>query len=195
MNHRETVPAPAPAPVPGPAPLCAGIRLSAEPAAAGLARRFVRRSLEHWRLGAHTDTATLVVSELAANAAQATDGTDGMDGTENAAGRPGIAVRLRVSGRSLFIEVRDHSDRAPRPQGPTMDGEHGRGLLLVEALSSHWGVHRAPAGGKTVWAELELSGAPQPPAPAPAPAPGPARAGHRFSAGAAPAARGCLRGT
>jgi hypothetical protein len=33
--------------------------------------------------------------------------------------------------------------------------EHGRGVLLVDALATRWGVDQR-AGGKTVWFELDL---------------------------------------
>ncbi|MFJ5706431.1 ATP-binding protein [Streptomyces sp. NPDC093105] len=39
---------------------------------------------------------------------------------------------------------------------PSGDGEGGRGLLIVEALSRSWGVRPGPYPQKTVWAELPL---------------------------------------
>ncbi|MGD0607488.1 MAG: hypothetical protein ABSA53_28385, partial [Streptosporangiaceae bacterium] len=38
------------------------------------------------------------------------------------------------------------------PPGPLT--EHGRGLLIVTALSHQWGTHPAPNGGKYTWATL-----------------------------------------
>lgn len=35
------------------------------------------------------------------------------------------------------------------------DDEHGRGLLLVDALSSSWGVDARPPG-KSVWFQLDV---------------------------------------
>lgn len=32
--------------------------------------------------------------------------------------------------------------------------EGGRGLVLLDAVATRWGVHPGPGGGKTVWAEL-----------------------------------------
>lgn len=37
--------------------------------------------------------------------------------------------------------------------------EHGRGLIVVDALSRTWGV-RERVVGKTVWAEIPLAGPP-----------------------------------
>jgi hypothetical protein len=47
-----------------------------------------------------------------------------------------------------------------RAAGP--DDENGRGLVLLDALATRWGVEQGPEG-KTVWCELP------PPEPAPAP--------------------------
>jgi hypothetical protein len=37
------------------------------------------------------------------------------------------------------------------------DDEGGRGLFVVEAMSACWGVWRPVAGGKVVYAELEVT--------------------------------------
>jgi hypothetical protein len=42
---------------------------------------------------------------------------------------------------------------------PDVGAEHGRGLLLVEAMSTAWGVVKADVG-KTVWAEFSVSPVP-----------------------------------
>lgn len=70
-----------------------------------------------------------------------------------------LRLRLDPTKAALRIEVSDA--RGERlPDGPTetdtpieTDGEGGRGLLLVAALSLAWGVTER-AVGKTVWAEL-----------------------------------------
>jgi serine/threonine-protein kinase RsbW len=75
---------------------------------------------------------------------------------------PGTAdlppVRLRLTGRArgVQIEVWDASDDLPqiRPGPPDDDGTGGRGLVLVEALSSRWGAYPARGGGKVVYAVI-----------------------------------------
>lgn len=97
-------------------------------------------------------TATLLVAELATNAVLY--------------GRaPGRDFRLRITlhreGPTLRIEVTDaRADRRPpapgtlRPTSP--ESESGRGLLLVEALSTHWGTTCQDPYTKTVWCEVAL---------------------------------------
>jgi hypothetical protein len=70
-----------------------------------------------------------------------------------------LALRLDPSG-ALRIEVTDaRGDRFPRnPDPAAADAESGHGLLLVTAYADRWGVDEAPAGCKTVWAELSGPG-------------------------------------
>jgi hypothetical protein len=44
----------------------------------------------------------------------------------------------------------------PEPQQATSSDEHGRGLLLIDALTAAWGIEDGPGSGKLVWAELSL---------------------------------------
>ena len=64
-------------------------------------------------------------------------------------------VRVRVLPRlpGVRVEVADGSAALPRPREATAVDEGGRGLALVEALSSSWGAELGE-GGKTVWFEL-----------------------------------------
>jgi anti-sigma regulatory factor (Ser/Thr protein kinase) len=55
----------------------------------------------------------------------------------------------------LRMEIRDAGAALPRMAHPDRDAEHGRGLLLVAAMSTTWGVIEADVG-KTVWAEFAL---------------------------------------
>lgn len=106
------------------------------------ARRFARAQLRTWKLPGLTDALELVTDELAANAVEHGTG-------------PFIAVRLELSDSAVTVKVWDaNSDRMPAlpdPAAADLD-EHGRGLLLIEALSSKWGAYRSPTGGKVVWA-------------------------------------------
>lgn len=104
------------------------------------ARRFVRATLTDWDLLAVLDDALLVVSELAANAI--------------AHASSDYRVRLAASPASLRIEVRDGGHGTPEPQPQSLTNERGRGLLMVAAISSSWGIERSDGRRKLVWAEL-----------------------------------------
>jgi GAF domain-containing protein len=64
-----------------------------------------------------------------------------------------LAVRVTPDGSTARLEVRDGSRALPVRPRPSSDAMTGRGLALVDALSSGWGV-LPDADGKVVWAEL-----------------------------------------
>ncbi|MEU6848628.1 ATP-binding protein [Actinacidiphila alni] len=116
------------------------------------ARHWLVRTLTAWELPQLADAATLVLSELLANAIQHADrSADAVVGSE-------IGARfLRLPDGALRIEVHDVSVKAPelRPADPASLDEHGRGLLLVDALTEgHWGVGERDGIGKLVWAHV-----------------------------------------
>ncbi|CAM5226186.1 ATP-binding protein [Streptomyces aurantiogriseus] len=131
------------------------VRLSATPRGARLARHLAAEQLDTWGWPYAADangTATLLVAELAANAVR--------HGRER-----GRDFRLRLTlhpeDTTLRIEVTDARPgrRPPTPgtlQQPAPDAESGRGLLLVEALSAHWGATWGDQYTKTVWCEVTL---------------------------------------
>ncbi|WP_441250543.1 ATP-binding protein [Kitasatospora sp. McL0602] len=85
----------------------------------------------------------LVVSELVANA------------VEHAGSPRGrlIAVRFEFVGGLLRVEVHDAATEQPVLRPVDGDAVSGRGLRLVEAVSSSWGCcPRAGGIGKFVWA-------------------------------------------
>src|ERR1700754_3688802 len=96
--------------------------------------------LTEWDLLPVVDDALLVVSELAANA------------ITHAASD--YRVRLASTPWSLRIEVRDGGQGTPEPQPQSLTNEHGRGLLMVAAIASSWGIERSEGRRKLVWAEL-----------------------------------------
>lgn len=68
----------------------------------------------------------------------------------------GVPVKVRVSrsGSRIRVEVSDPDPRAlPVLRHVTADDETGRGLALLDAVASRWGVEQGDAG-KTVWCEL-----------------------------------------
>lgn len=112
-----------------------------------LARTFAGETLDGWSLAGRRDDVLLCVSELATNAL--------LHGVPP--GR-GYLVRLALHrGGVLRVEVHDSGSGVLRMPEPSADEEHGRGLLLVAALSDKWGVgERKP--GKVVWCEFALRG-------------------------------------
>lgn len=103
-------------------------------------------------------TAELLVSELVTNAFQAAHTASGgsAGGCRAASSRREPAVRLSLSyfPGELLIEVTDRAPGSPMPSHPDRDSEHGRGLVLVEALSLEWGWLPVPGGGKCVYCRL-----------------------------------------
>ena len=53
-----------------------------------------------------------------------------------------------------MLAVTDPSDEAPAPKAPSENGESGRGLQIVGALSYVWGWSPIEGNGKAVWAVL-----------------------------------------
>lgn len=117
------------------------VRLPAEPQSAAEARSLVLVACHRWHTDEVCSDTELVMTELIANAVRHA-------GTE-------IVVRLallEVDG-GVRAEVSDRSTRPLRPRQPDPFSEGGRGLFLVDTLSSRWGAD-ATTDGKTVWAEI-----------------------------------------
>ncbi|MEU3894770.1 ATP-binding protein [Streptomyces sp. NPDC045251] len=128
-------------------------RFSSTPRGARLARHLALHRLDAWGVpygSPVSDTAALLVAELAANAV-----THG-----RVPGRD-IEVRLLLDAYLLRIDVSDsRGERRPGKSESTVtpEAERGRGLLLVDALADRWGVFDRVPVGKTVRAELDLRG-------------------------------------
>ncbi|WP_043677055.1 ATP-binding protein [Streptomyces xylophagus] len=134
------------------------LELLAVPKAVPEARRAVR---EH--LGVPCPEVQLCVSELLTNVIR-----------HLGEGTP-VTLRVTCEGGRTRIAVTDPEPYAwlvVRAAGT--DDEHGRGLLLLDALAVRWGVEQGPEG-KTVWCEL-------PPPSEPAPAPDPSKVSGRSAA-------------
>jgi anti-sigma regulatory factor (Ser/Thr protein kinase) len=102
------------------------------------------------------ETAALIASELVANAAKAAgEGRD--DGEPGAADAGQILLTLWYARQALRIEVTDASTNPPVRRQVPPDAESGRGLLIIDALSSEWSYSFLPAGlGKTVYCVLPV---------------------------------------
>jgi DNA-binding response OmpR family regulator len=118
------------------------VDLAHDPVAPSEARRVVRDVLLHWGYGDLLDDAALVVSELVTNAVRH-------------AGSASIVVVNRTEG-GIRVEVRDEGPGAPDLAPSPTDAEHGRGLMIVAALATAWGVEDDETS-KTVWVELGAS--------------------------------------
>src|ERR671939_2244994 len=68
--------------------------------------------------------------------------------------RTDIEVRLEVSGPGVRVEVIDGNPVMPVAGTLTAGALSGRGLTLVQSMSTRWGAHHNSAGGKTVWCEI-----------------------------------------
>lgn len=130
------------------------LELGAASWAVPLARLHARQALGIWGLGDSTDAAEIVVSELVTNAVSASEDVAGSCFMGQwSPGRPPIRLWLASSEDRVVIGVWDGSDRMPEPQEPDHSTERGRGLMLIDVLSSSWGVCRPEqSSGKVVWA-------------------------------------------
>lgn len=124
-------------------PLSTTLTVSADTAATRSARAVVRELCSTADLNGDTvETAVLLVTELVSNAIEHGGGT--------------AVLGADVDERRLRIDVADDDPQIPQVHRGEIDDERGRGLLLVDALSSRWGA--APKNpGKNVWFELDHS--------------------------------------
>lgn len=121
------------------------VELPAELSSGHHARRFVREKLAQWDAVDLLEDAQLLTTELVNNAVvHATSA---------------VKLRLRLRAGSLRVEVADSGEGALHRQRVDLHNTGGRGLFLVEALSSSWGTS-VDSRGKVVW--FELNGGRQP---------------------------------
>jgi len=125
------------------------------PAQVRTARRFVLAGLAGRPVAVDRDVVALLVSELVTNAV-----------LHSASGQPDgtLLVGYQLARQELDpkrlrlrVEVRDLGGPGhPRRCQHGLESRGRRGLELVEALASRWGVARHPRG-RVVWFELELT--------------------------------------
>ena len=122
--------------------------------APALARQAAAELLEDWGLTDLLDTTALLISELITNAVRATQSSGG-------GSRPIVSMRISWAAGSLILEVWDRNPKPPELQVQYLHGESGRGLHIVEALSTAAAYYPSPTGvGKVTWCQIE---APAPP--------------------------------
>lgn len=118
------------------------LELEADTRAVRVAREFVRETLAIWGRKDLEAPATLAVSELVTNAIlHASSET---------------RITLINHGDSIQLRVHDDDSNSPRRRSAGPDDTCGRGIMLVEALSSHWGIENE-VPGKTVWLDISRS--------------------------------------
>jgi anti-sigma regulatory factor (Ser/Thr protein kinase) len=108
------------------------------------ARAFARRLLGQQHSCA--DTVVLLLSELMTNAVLHSR-------SARAGGR--VTIAITHSRTAVLVEVTDDgSDTKPSLHPANGHGEHGYGLVLVEASATRWGCVRNGAESTTCWFEV-----------------------------------------
>jgi serine/threonine-protein kinase RsbW len=123
----------------------ARLRLLPQLADVAVVRRLLRRLLASWRLDELLEEGDveLLATETATNAVRHA-------GTE-------ATVVVRYLGDRVRVEVGDGSTALPRVRTAQADDTGGRGMAMVDTLSSGWGVTPG-VGGKRVWFEIGTKG-------------------------------------
>ena len=118
--------------------------LTAQSSAPRQARHWVMRAVATAGVGgASNQVIELLAGELVSNAVK-----------HGPAGEP-VRVAVRVDGYVVRVAVTDQGGGTPQVRHPEPTAPSGRGMALVEALSTAWGSARLPDGGTTVWFELD----------------------------------------
>ena len=129
-------------------PLQDFLELGALVSAVPCARLHARQVLWEWRIGNLGDSAELLVTELITNAVRASRET-GRDSV--------VRLWLLSDSAQILILVWDASPQPPVLTDASDEAEHGRGLMLVDAVSEQWGWYsREASDGKFVWAITRL---------------------------------------
>lgn len=128
------------------------VTLRADPCAVAEARRQVKAAVRYWHVPVDIEVAELLVSELVTNAIT-------HDGVHRQGGARGtVTLAMHGGGRQFRVDVYDASTVPPvLRDGTPRDAESGRGLMLVDSLSTTWGSYPT-ATGKAVYFTLAFGG-------------------------------------
>ena len=96
-------------------------------------------------LGMANQVVELLASELLANAV--------LHGPDAAA----IGIQVRTTDAHVRVSISDGGGPAPVVLHREPSAPSGRGMAIVEAMSTRWGVEEHADGSKTVWFELDLA--------------------------------------
>jgi anti-sigma regulatory factor (Ser/Thr protein kinase) len=109
------------------------------------ARAFTTRALLDWQRPRLIATTTLVVSELVTESLQHASTV--------------VDLALTQAGTSVRVAVHDRGGGRPRPRHNGWEDESltGRGMVLVERVTTCWGLFPERHTGKTVWALLDAA--------------------------------------
>lgn len=110
------------------------------PEAPGDARRLARDQLKAWSADGAVDDVLLLLSEVVTNAIHHA--------------RSEVEMVLARRGDMVRVEIRDASPALPVQEAMSHDALRGRGMGIVAAVASRWGVDSIPDDGKTVWFEV-----------------------------------------
>ena len=116
-----------------------------EPTSVGQARTFLRTALDDWDADAFEEAAALLVSEVVTNLVLHA--------------RTAGELVVQLSDDRLRVELHDGTRSLPQAKHYGLEATTGRGIGLLESMSSSWGAEVTPSG-KRVWFELE-AGEPQ----------------------------------
>lgn len=108
------------------------------------ARRFVSDTLRGWRCDELVDSVCLLVSELVTNSVIHAHSE--------------VEVVLHLHTEVMRVEVIDAADEGVHRRAASSEDQSGRGMALIEAVASSWGI-KSLAAGKSVWFEVPLEGA------------------------------------
>lgn len=106
------------------------------------ARRFVREAIAPWGAASLGEVA-LMTAEVVTNAV--------------VHGRTPVTLRVSCAGIRGRVEVHDDSPELPRPHTVSGNCSRGRGLQILDALASDWGVSPTADHGKIVWFEFPIA--------------------------------------
>jgi anti-sigma regulatory factor (Ser/Thr protein kinase) len=116
--------------------------LPSTPYSVQMARFYIRAALTYHDLDDFTADAEMVTSELVTNAIK-----------HAGASKFGLEVMRLAGSGAVAVIVTDPSPQPPVKRDPSADTEYGRGLSIVDALSTSWG-WRPEDLGKAVYAIL-----------------------------------------
>src|SRR4051812_36631517 len=115
------------------------VELPPQPSSAKAARRFVARALED-AAPEIREVGILLTSELVTNALLYAQGR--------------IVLEVEPRETNYRICVHDPMPHHVEPRNTPVTATSGRGLMLVEQLSTSWGVRSPVGSGKDVWFEV-----------------------------------------